>query len=399
MPDGKIKICFLHPWIKDINDVFRVLCIRGLPITERFVLDDDNPDYVVATDFVISEPGYAEKFRKLVRHKELGRAPVTLFYTEECISPDFNMFDYAIAYNWDMHYLDRVSRIPPHIFIGDNMTEQENTLSFDGAKKMLSDNELGFCSFIYSNPDSHPMRDKLFYALSGYRHVVSPGRHLNNVGGTINNDNKYSEIVCGIGRGSKTTWQETSIKIKGRYKFSISAENALSDGYTSEKLLTSFLAHTVPIYWGNPYVAEEYNPEAFVNCHDYDSLDGVVKRVREIDGDDNLWAHMVSQPWQTEKQKRKSALDYEKYCKFITDIFSSPPEKARRRSAGTWTRQYEDWFFDRKLSRQKPPFIVRLFRLMLNPGKRFNVTWWKIKLNELLGREVSIEDLIKEKKI
>ena len=113
------------------------------------------------------------------------------------------------------------------------------------------------------------------------------------------------------------SWSELSRMIKSKYKFSIASENARYKGYTSEKLLTSFEAHTVPIYWGNPYVTEEFNPEAFVNCMDYESFDEVVKRVKEIDEDDDLWAYMVSRQWQTDEQKKSSEQLFVRYLRFI----------------------------------------------------------------------------------
>ena len=115
-----------------------------------------------------------------------------------------------------------------------------------------------------------------------------------------------------------------------------------------EKLLTSFEAHTVPIYWGNPYVTEEFNPEAFVNCMDYESFDEVVKRVKEIDEDDDLWAYMVSRQWQTDEQKKSSEQLFVRYLRFMENIFTQPVALAKRRPEGTFTQIYERWFFQRK---------------------------------------------------
>ena len=131
--------------------------------------------------------------------------------------------------------------------------------------------------------------------------------------------------------------------------------------------MTSFMAHTVPVYWGNPYVAEEYNPEAFVNCHDYDSIDGVVQRVKEIDEDDNLWAYMVSQPWQTEQQQRASEKEYERYKKFIVNIFSQPLDKAVRHTEGWfYERIHSKWFFEGKSALYSKRFLRRVIRILLN---------------------------------
>ena len=49
----------------------------------------------------------------------------------------------------------------------------------------------------------------------------------------------------------------THLRMKKPYKFSIAFENAWYPGYTSEKIVTSMLAGTIPIYWGNPDISRE----------------------------------------------------------------------------------------------------------------------------------------------
>ncbi|MBQ7593787.1 MAG: hypothetical protein IJU48_05480 [Synergistaceae bacterium] len=409
MSDVKIKVCFLHPWIKSIEDVLKLLCIQDMPIAERFELDYENPDYVIATDYVTSSYRYMKQFKRLVGYQDdSGKNPIRIFWTEECVSPDFNIFDYSITWNWKLSYRDRAARIPPHIFIGSNMTERQNTLSYEDAVSLLRQGNLRFCNFFYSNPGHFKMkRDELFYALQGYKHVDSLGKYLNNVGGVVGDDNKITEPKQGLSRGGRYSWQEVSVRLKSNYKFTIAAENAQSDGYTSEKLLTSFLAHSVPIYWGNPYVAEEYNPEAFINCNDYDNFDNVVKRVKEIDEDDELWARMVSQPWQTEQQARKSEAEYESYKKFIMNIFTSPIEQAYRRTMGEWVYLYGLWYFEQRFIRNKKRSLIGEFiksfldtdtidsigKLLSMPRAIFNPHWRQAK--QL--KRYTLEDFLKEK--
>ena len=400
MYDKKIKVCFLHPWIKSIDDVLELLCIKDMPIAERLELDYEAPDYVIATDYVVSSYEYMKQFKSLVWNQDgKGKSPVRIFWTEEAISPDFNIFDYSITWNWKLSYRDRAARIPPHIFIGHNMTEHINTLSYEDAINLLRQGKLRFCNFFYSNNgvSGKLKRDELFYALSNYKHVDSLGRYLNNVGGIIIDDNKITEPSQGLSRGGKYSWQDVSVRLKSNYKFTIAGENAQSDGYISEKLLLSFLAHSVPIYWGDPYVAEEYNPEAFINCNDYDNFDNVVKRVKEIDEDNELWARMVSQPWQTEKQRHKSEAEYESYKKFIMNIFTSPIEQAYRRTVGEWGYLYGLWYFEQNFTRKKRNLLQRIIRLMFRPkklfGKLFSREWW----HRRFLKKMTLEDFLKEK--
>ena len=80
-------------------------------------------------------------------------------------------------------------------------------------------------------------------------------------------------------------------------------ENAQYKGYNTEKILTSFRAHTIPIYWGDPGIENIYNPKAFINCNKYSSIDEILNIIKEIDNDDEKYIEMVTQPWQTPEQE------------------------------------------------------------------------------------------------
>lgn len=71
-----------------------------------------------------------------------------------------------------------------------------------------------------------------------------------------------------------------------QYKFNIAIENYSKPGYTTEKIMESFVSDTVPIYWGNPLINEDFNPSAFINLHDFFSIEDAVQRIVEIDNND-----------------------------------------------------------------------------------------------------------------
>ena len=102
----------------------------------------------------------------------------------------------------------------------------------------------GFCSFLYSNEKARERID-FFHRLSEVGRVDSGGKVLNNIGYRV----------------------EDKLKFYGKYKFSIAFENSQFPGYTTEKILHAFMANTVPIYWGNPLVGNDFNPDSFINCH------------------------------------------------------------------------------------------------------------------------------------
>mgnify|MGYP002624552368 CR=1 FL=1 len=370
MNDKKIKVCFLHPDVRNVNDMLTWLHLKSLPFAENIVFDNENPDYIFATDHIYHNLEYAKTFMRLAQ-----KASIRIYFSGESITPDLNIFDYAIAFDKKLSDMDRITSMPANIFWTNLITRTENELTSQEEAKSLLQERKRFCNFIYSNRGAHPNRDKLFHTISAYKHVDSLGRHLNNIGALIT----YKK--GGI------SWSELSRMIKSKYKFSIASENARYEGYTSEKLLTSFEAHTVPIYWGNPYVAEEFNSEAFVNCMDYESFDEVVKRVKEIDEDDDLWAYMVSRQWQTNEQKKSSEQLLVRYLRFMENIFTQPVTLAKRRPEGTFTRIYERWFFQRKYYNPS-----RLSMIFTAPS----VLLSRLKNKFTYKREIDIHDFFKD---
>lgn len=166
----------------------------------------------------------------------------------------------------------------------------------------------------------------MFHKLSAFRFVNSLGPHLNN--------------TPGDGHRAKD-WYASSIRMKKPYKFSIAFENAWYPGYTSEKIVTSMLAGTIPIYWGNPDISREFNSASFINCHDFPTLDDAAAYVKKVDEDDNLWCEIMSRPWKTPEQEARFLEETERETAKLYKIFDQSPEEARRKGDGTWVSYYQ----------------------------------------------------------
>ncbi len=320
------KIFMIHPIIKSKDDIIRYLCIKDEDVKQELVWDEIDPDYIIASEHIYTNPYYWNIFLK---HYKTPKNCIYIFHGGESVYTDLNIFDYGISYSDHISELDRLIKIPENYFFFDD-PEIVNDFDSIAAKEELK-KKSGFCSFIYSNPHAHPNRDMFFHMLSSYKTVASLGKHFNNT-------NIKSTRT-------DANWLQISIEQKSNYKFCIAFENESFNDYTTEKLLSSFRAHTVPIYWGNHFVAERYNPKAFINCHDYGSFDDVIKKVKEIDENDELWIKMIAESWQTEAQRLKSISAMEKYQEFWRNIILNAKENAVRRPKGTWTDNYYSWFF------------------------------------------------------
>lgn len=302
------------------------MCLNTHEFADILTQDDNDPEYVVATDKCFLSVEYLSILKKYMTG---NRKRIFILFSRECMECDLNVFDYAVIWNRKHTYPGRIMYNVPYIYNSGEISQHlknslfTNTLSYEDASGILH-NTKRFCNFIYSH--ASPQRDKFFRMLSQYKKVDSLGKHLNNTG---------TEST----RGARN-WYDLSIDMKKDYKFSIAMENASYSGYTTEKIISSLRAHTVPIYWGDPDVSEFINPEAFINCHEYSSLEDVIKRVREIDNDDEQFLYMITRPWQTEEQQQRT-LDYvEQYREFFRNIFLQDIAQAKRRPEGLMPDMY-----------------------------------------------------------
>ena len=257
----KIKINFTDFWASANNNVEHNPIYRML--AKHFVLEiSDNPDFLVYSCF-------GEDF--------LNYDCIRIFYTAESIRPKFYECDYAFSFDYPINA--RSYRLPHYrICAGEfnRLTSEKNVEEILKQKKK-------FCSFLYSNQHAKT-RNQFFYKLAKYKDIDSGGAFLNNIGYQIARKKGASGLI-------------EMVEFMQNYKFNIAFENSLYPGYTTNKILNPMVANSIPIYWGNPFIAQEFNPKSFINCHDYKNLDEVIERIIEIDNDDELYKQYLSEPY------------------------------------------------------------------------------------------------------
>jgi len=246
-----IRIAFTDFWhghsegsIRDRNPVYQMLA-RHFPLRLS-----RRPDFLVYSCF---------------GNRYLAHRCTRIFYTGENVRPNFAECDYAFSFDFptdERNYRLPLYRFYPHF---DRLLEPRN--------HGVDHSQRGFCNFVYSNAAARE-RLEFFELLNRYRKVDSGGRLLNNVGGRV----------------------ADKLAFQSRYRFSIAFENSSHPGYTTEKLLDALVAGTVPIYWGNPDVARDFNAACLINCHDFDSFEAVVQYVQEVDRDEALYRAYLEAP-------------------------------------------------------------------------------------------------------
>ena len=282
-------------------------------LSSRFELQitDERPDYVIYSVFGNRFLNYSDAVR--------------IFITSENVRPDFNLCDYAFGFDW-LEFGDRYYRAPNYAFFP-HFKQLCQTRRSHVTRDELSSTRTRFCNFIYTNGQAHPYRDQLFHALSRYKPVDSAGRHLNNTG-------------FNPGKPHAWGWADEKVRFQSQYKFTIACENDTFPGYTTEKIVHALAAGTIPIYFGDPLIAREFNRRRIVNCHEFDSIDAVVRRVAELDRNDDLYLQVVAEPYFPGDQVPIDLTDDALLAKFDY-IFSQPKENAKRRGQYYWSRIYE----------------------------------------------------------
>lgn len=306
---------------------------------------DEHPDYVVFSVFGDE-------------HLRYNNA-VKIFWTGENQIPDFNFCDYALGFHY-ITFGDRYLRYPLYLTYTEALDRM--LTKHEQVEEQLK-HKTRFCTFVCSNNRGSDARLRFFEALNSKKHVDSGGKLCNNVGGPV---------------ADKLAFQSES-------RFSMAFENTCQPGYTTEKIVESFASGTIPIYYGDPRVAEEFNPAAFINCNDYDSFDEVIDRVLQVEQDPNQLLTMLQAPALRDSDmvnKSQKALDA-----FLRNIFDQDIAQAKRYSRDYWThrllaerlRQYDA--YTHTLYFRLSEFYKRHFyQLSRNHPTLWNVTLWLQKL-------------------
>jgi hypothetical protein len=196
---------------------------------------------------------------------------VRVFYSGEPVLPDLDRYDFAVS----------VARIddPRHLYLP-NFVPRLYATGFEPTDLLapVEDRPLpsGFCSYVYRR--SFPHREEIFRALSRLGRVDAPG-------GPFQNVPAIGDTVA------------DKLAFLAGYRFTVAYENSGIPGYTSEKLVEARLAGTIPLYWGDPLVGEDFDTSSFVNRHEFPDDDSFLARVGELGRDDEAWRAMRARPF------------------------------------------------------------------------------------------------------
>lgn len=306
----RLGFCDLAPdWNPDDNYFTRVLRAGGWQV-DTVTRPQDNPDYVICC-------GFGKQY--------LDFSCARIQFSGEDSWPDLNVFDYSIGFPL-LQYGDRYLRLP--------LYAMRDSWAPALAKHTLPDRDFlarkKFCNFVVSN-DFSAERNAFFEEFSARCPIDSGGSYRNNIGGPV---------------ADKLAFQR-------QYRFSIAYENSRDPGYVTEKIVDAFAAGTVPIYWGDPLIKQEFNPDSFVCADDYPDNAALIDAIEAIDRDQELFLCYCHAPILAPGCRAEQYRDDRLCLEFLEHIFAKGPQQAVCRNRSCWGGIYEnDLRYYRNLAEQ-----------------------------------------------
>ena len=247
------------------------------------ILDSEKPEFLFSSVF------YSEKGVTALRYP-----CVRIFYTGENLIPDFNIYDYAIGFDY-IDYGERYLRWPLYRFYHEDFERaKKKHILYDMDQFMNRE----FCCRVVSSGHSE-FREQMFTELNNRRYVASGGKCKNNLP-----DGKHVEDKA---------------KFLSEYKFNLAMENADSPGYVTEKIIQAWAAGCIPIYWGGGgKIGDEFNKDAFIDCNDFSTATEMLEYLTELEHDRKALEKILSAPIFLKEENMKSLL-LERFLKNIID--------------------------------------------------------------------------------
>ena len=244
----------------------------------EFELVTDGPDYLLFS-FYGSE------------HKNVKyNTSIKIAIYEEGFIPTFNEEDYIFGVAHIL-YLDRYFRKASLLeYLGNlknkDFREVRNKI-LNGQKREK------FCAAVFGHEKNEDhFREKFVNELSKYKKV--------DMGGEINNTIGYNVTE--------------NIKFFKEYKFSIAFEKNSGDGYATGHIINSFLAGTIPIYYGDYFIDEYINPDTYILVRNDIDLQDKIEYIKEVDKDNKLYLEFFSKDILLDEniveKRKKEELDY-----------------------------------------------------------------------------------------
>lgn len=227
------------------------LLAKGRPVE---LTDFDKADLLIYSDF---------------GERHWGFKGLKVYVTGENMLPDFDQCDLAFT-PLEVPTDPRAVRLPYYAQVLPALGSLVRPSGQPGGRQPRRGK---FCSFVASNPRG-PERNTFFRKLHRRTRVDSAGRHFNTTGQRLLDKQAF---LLG-------------------YRMNLAFENSRSPGYITEKLVEPLLAGCIPIYWGAPDVASDFNPRCMINVDDFPDFDAAIDHILAVDADEAASQAILDEP-------------------------------------------------------------------------------------------------------
>jgi len=133
------------------------------------------------------------------------------------------------------------------------------------------------------------------------------------------------------------------------YKFNLALENTSWPGYTTEKIIQAYAAGTVPVYWGDPLLANTINTKAAIIYEGPESYEAVLEAIRAAAQDFETYKALYEQPLFLDN-KEPAFLANDKILDFLVSAIEGPRYV---KAAGKFQRAVEDYRYERWMQKRR----------------------------------------------
>lgn len=141
-----------------------------------------------------------------------------------------------------------------------------------------------FCCYIHRNNREDMFRIKFLKKLSKYKNIDIISHLPGNSYGKTEFLKKNYKFCFGMENNSQDIIFSPNPK----------NSNYIDVGYTTEKIIEPFCSNTIPLYWGNPLIKNDFNNNMFINWHDYNDDECMIEKIIEADNNEDKYFSYLS---------------------------------------------------------------------------------------------------------
>lgn len=282
--------------------------VNILKIKYEVVIDTINPDLVIYTNQFYRENELDYYTNETIRGIDQYNDDIKKIFISGEARPDFNSHlskgenYYVLGYEHQSH--DRYLRFPTYVldaFVlhneGGMFDNPYNWLITQRNFEKISSTKKYFCSLVQAS--NNPDRGRMFDIIEKKYYIKSSGPWRQTIKDEDSlNPHKYHNYSNPeyMGKIDGLTYRD-KINFFSDTTFNLSFQFTNTDFLTQEKIIHSYAANCIPIFYGNRFIENEgFNPNSFINCHKFENFEEAFAFIDDIYNNKNKLKKYFEEP-------------------------------------------------------------------------------------------------------